>query len=241
MQFNYSIPNTIKIIGEFTSIDGGSSIHWPYENEVVLINPLKNEKTKINTSFADFVWVLINTDAELPDIGLFHKNREKDCARAIETIQKKINIEKLTDLNLEDFRSVEHFLADPLIRKRAYHVISENYRVLEAEKALRNNNLKRLGTFMKATHTSLNTNFEMNFSALNEIVTEANKFEASMGGRLLTDNFFGYTLHLIKKESFDDFKTALSYIMFKEYRRNIEFYKIESSDDISELYSLHQK
>ncbi len=235
MDFNYNIPSTIKVIGEFTAIDGGSSIHWSYDSDFIIANPLKGSEKQIHSKGEDYIWIFIKTDAELPDITKFYENREKDCKKAFDTIKKKKDIAHLTDLDLQNFRDVEHLLADPLIRKRAYHVISENYRVEEAEKAIRNKNFKRLGKFIKATHASLNTNFEMNFSVLNDIVSEAENFECHLGGRILTDNFFGYTLHLLEKEGFDDFKSGMSYMMYKNHKRAIECFRLESQQDIENL------
>jgi len=54
--------------------------------------------------------------------------------------------------------------------KRAHHVISENQRVLDAVKALKNNDMTVLRELMRASHQSLKHDFEVTVPATDGLV-----------------------------------------------------------------------
>ena len=59
------------------------------------------------------------------------------------------------------FIILEKYINDPVIRRRAKHVISENGRVLEAVKVLKENNIARFGELMNQSHDSLKDDYEV--------------------------------------------------------------------------------
>lgn len=80
-------------------------------------------------------------------------------------------------------------IADPLIRRRARHVVAENARVLAAVAALKAGDLQRFGTFMVESHYSLAADFEVSTPVLNRLVEQA--LDAGASGARLTGAGFG--------------------------------------------------
>lgn len=105
--------------------------------------------------------------------------------KSVEAAAKVLGVQALRDA---DGLMVES-LVDPLLRMRAYHVVSENARVLAAVDALRAGDAGRFGTLMVESHRSLAQNFEVSTEALDHLVDSA--LEAGAYGARLTGAGFG--------------------------------------------------
>ena len=57
------------------------------------------------------------------------------------------------------FELSEKKIIDPVVYKRAKHVITENNRVLEAKNCLLESNIEKFGKLMNDSHDSLKNNF----------------------------------------------------------------------------------
>ncbi|GAB4161518.1 MAG: galactokinase [Candidatus Promineifilaceae bacterium] len=102
---------------------------------------------------------------------------------------------------------------DPLLRRRARHVISENERVLQAVEAMRAGDAARLGQLMNASHASLQDDFEVSSTELNQMVDAARQHTACYGARMTGAGFGGCAVALIAAKDGADFvaQTATAY------------------------------
>lgn len=82
-------------------------------------------------------------------------------------------------------------IGDPVLRRRARHVVTENHRVMTAAKALRRGDWKTLGEAMFASHASLRDDFEVSTPLLDEIVTNLANTPGVHGARLTGAGFGG--------------------------------------------------
>jgi galactokinase len=82
-------------------------------------------------------------------------------------------------------------LADPLIRKRARHVVSENARVRAFSEALRVGELHQAGALMIESHRSLRDDFEVSTPELDALVSRLVATPGVFGARLTGAGFGG--------------------------------------------------
>jgi galactokinase len=87
-------------------------------------------------------------------------------------------------------------LADPLLRRRARHVTSENDRVRDFAEALRGGDLRGAGTLMFESHRSLATDFEVSTPTLDALV-DALRTDGVYGARLTGAGFGGCVIALV--------------------------------------------
>ncbi|MGV8997243.1 MAG: galactokinase [Parvibaculaceae bacterium] len=87
-------------------------------------------------------------------------------------------------------------LVDPLLNKRARHVVSENKRVLAAVDALQSCDPLGFGTLMVESHWSLARDFEVSTDALDHLV-EAALSAGAHGARLTGAGFGGCVVALV--------------------------------------------
>jgi galactokinase len=87
-------------------------------------------------------------------------------------------------------------LTDPLLRRRARHVVSENARVLATAELLREGRLAEVGALMTASHTSLRDDFEVSTPALDRLVERMLATPGVYGARLTGAGFGGCVVAL---------------------------------------------
>jgi galactokinase len=87
-------------------------------------------------------------------------------------------------------------LEDPLLRRRARHVVTENRRVLEFADCLWMGDLAGAGRLMAASHESLASDFEVSTPALDALVAELCAVPGVYGARLTGAGFGGCVVAL---------------------------------------------
>lgn len=90
----------------------------------------------------------------------------------------------------------EAAIEDPLIRRRARHVLSENARVDAFRDALETGDIGLAGALMDESHTSLASDYEVSTPALDSLVTSLRQLPGVHGARLTGAGFGGYVVVL---------------------------------------------
>ena len=80
---------------------------------------------------------------------------------------------------------------DPLVAKRARHVVTENQRVLDAVETLKHNDLTKLGELMGQSHESMRDDFEITVPQIDYLVELAQLVIGKTGGARMTGGGFG--------------------------------------------------
>ncbi len=90
---------------------------------------------------------------------------------------------------------------DPLVRKRAQHVVDEVARTLQAREALLGGDLAGFGAQMTAAHASLRDLFGVSIEELDALVEYACEWEGLYGTRLTGAGFGGCTVMAVDTEA----------------------------------------
>ncbi|WP_426572396.1 galactokinase [Aquihabitans sp. McL0605] len=95
-------------------------------------------------------------------------------------------------------------LADPVLRRRARHVISENQRVSDVAAALPAGDLQAVGRAMAASHASLRDDFEVSTDVLDALVDRLAATPGVIGARLTGAGFGGCVVALTRPGALDE-------------------------------------
>ena len=114
------------------------------------------------------------------------------------------SVETLRDLTLADLHAYWERL-DPIGRRRAQHVLSENDRVRRGVEALRQGDPASLGALMSASHVSSRDDFENSSPALDALVEAAEGAPGFLGGKLSGAGWAGCTVNLVRLEDAEAF------------------------------------
>jgi galactokinase len=98
---------------------------------------------------------------------------------------------------------------DPIGRKRARHVLSENERVRQGVEALKRNDVVAFGRLMSASHASSRDDFENSSKALDALIEAAESAPGFLGGKLSGAGWAGCTVNLVRAELAHDFAEAV--------------------------------
>ena len=140
---------------------------------------------------------------------------------------------KLRQMSLETVEKNKKTLGDTLY-KRAFHVVSENVRVLKAIEAIKKSDWENLGRLLYASHESLRNFYEVSTWEMDFIIEELKKFDVVYGARMIGGGFGGSILILSRRESSEE----ISKIMAKyesEFDAKIKVYAVSTSDGVQEL------
>jgi galactokinase len=80
---------------------------------------------------------------------------------------------------------------DPVVHRRARHVVTENERVAAAAAALAAGDLERMGELMQASHASMRDDFEITVPAIDRLVDIVKAAIGTNGGVRMTGGGFG--------------------------------------------------
>ena len=103
-------------------------------------------------------------------------------------------------MTLEQLSAKRHNLPD-LIYRRCRHIVTENARVLEAERALNAGNFVACGRAMNASHVSMRDDFEITCPEIDTLVGLAQSVEGVYGSRMTGGGFGGCTVSLVEASS----------------------------------------
>jgi len=138
--------------------------------------------------------------------------RRREAEKALKILQNVFphkKITKLRDINFNMLKNGRSKL-DDLSFRRAFHVVSENNRVLDVRQALKKGNLSIIKEKLAESHQSLRDNYEVSCRQLDIAIEEANKIVGFVAGRMTGGGFGGCTINLVEKNHAINFVRQLS-------------------------------
>ncbi len=112
--------------------------------------------------------------------------RRNQCEAAAAFFKRKA----LRDVSVAELERAEGQL-EPILYRRARHVISENRRTQEAYQCLSVNNIEKVSELMRQSHASLKNDFEVTTPELDFLADILNKRLGNQGGARMTGGGFG--------------------------------------------------
>ncbi len=150
------------------------------------------------------VVVILDTGTRRELVDSAYNERRSQCEEAA----KYFGVKALRDVTIGQFETNKGQL-DPLIARRARHIITENERTIEAARAMKDNDSVKMGQLMIESHISLRDDFEVSSAALDLMVDLALKHKACFGARMTGGGFGGCAVALIAEAAVQDFIDTL--------------------------------
>jgi galactokinase len=122
-----------------------------------------------------------------------YRTRREECVRACAAL----GVASLRDVEIGELPRVMR-LPDPLGR-RARHVIGENARVLRAVEAMRDGDMRVLGSLWGESHASMRDDYEVSVPAVDRLVSIAEAESHVFGARLTGGGFGGSVVVLVER------------------------------------------
>jgi galactokinase len=168
--------------------------------------------------------IITNTNKRRGLTDSKYNERRAECEKAVELISAHRPIRNLSEMTVNDLWMLDSYIEDPLVRKRAKHVITENGRTLAAIKALENNDIKLLGKLMNESHDSLCNDYEVTGAELDTLVYEGRKLHGVIGTRMTGAGFGGCTVSIVESGHADEFIRRLGEVYTAKTGLVADFY-----------------
>ncbi len=154
--------------------------------------------------------VILDTMTRRGLVDSKYNERRAECERAA----AHFGVKALRDVTLEQLEAAKAQL-EPVVYRRARHVITENARTLDALDAMRANDVPRLGALLNASHESLRDDFEVTHAedkpdALDMMVQCARAHAGCIGARMTGGGFGGCAVAVVRAEAVESFTQQVS-------------------------------
>lgn len=156
------------------------------ERKHALLIDCRSLETKSVSMPRDMAVVIINSNKKRGLVDSEYNTRRQQC----EEVARFFGVPALRDVTIEQFDAKKH-LVDPIVAKRAKHVITENDRTQLASQALQDHDWKLLSQLMEQSHISMRDDFEITCSEVDILVDLIKDVIGENGGVRMTGGGFG--------------------------------------------------
>jgi galactokinase len=134
----------------------------------------------------DIAVVIINSNVRRGLVGSEYNTRREQC----EAAARFFGVEALRDVDLPAFEARAAGL-DPVVARRARHIITDSQRAIDLSAALKTGDLARVGQLMADSHASMRDDFEITVAPVDALVSIVKAVLGSAGGVRMTGGGFG--------------------------------------------------
>ncbi len=164
-----------------------------------------------------------------------YNTRRQECETGVAILQKHYpKVGSLRDATIEMLEKHQPEF-DPVVYKRCSFIVQENNRVLDACKALQENDLVFFGQKMYASHAGLQHDYEVSCPELDFLVEQAKQQSSVLGARMMGGGFGGCTINIVSINAVDDFVAAMSAAYEQQFKIQLPTYIAEIVDGSSEF------
>lgn len=224
-----------EFIGVNSGIMDQFAVTFGEQNKALKLNCETLDYQAVDCNLGDHYLAIINTNKPRKLAESKYNERVQECQTALQALQKELSINNLCDINAVTLEEHKSLIQDPVVLKRAKHVIEENDRVEFAAEALAENRLADFGELMYDSHDSLKNLYEVSGKELDTVVEFCSGYEHVTGARMTGAGFGGCAIALVKKDHFDDFSAKITDHYTQQIGYAPSVYRSEIGDGVKEL------
>jgi galactokinase len=189
------------IMDQFTSVLGQSG-------HLLLLDCRSTQVQMVPLSDPEVEVLIINTNVKHELTGGEYAQRRSQC----EAAARAMGVVSLREATLDTLHAYAGML-EPVLQRRARHVIGENDRTTKAAACLSRGQWAEVGRLMYASHASLRDDYEVSCEELDVLVELAQQRGgdgAVIGSRMTGGGFGGCTVSLVRKDHLDQLAASIA-------------------------------
>lgn len=173
--------------------------------------------------------VIGNTNKQRGLVDSEYNKRRAECGAAVALLERSYpEVRALRDVS-EEMLEARRRDMDPVVYRRARHVVTENGRVLKSVEALKRGDIERFGRLMNESHDSLRDDYEVSCSELDVMVDAARGIPGVYGSRMTGAGFGGCTVSIVSSEQVGQFRERVGQTYKQAANRQATFYVCRAS------------
>lgn len=228
-----------RVENEFIGLSSGIMDQYAValgkKNQAILLNcdTITHEYMPFETG--EYRLVIINSRKQRQLAESKYNERFAECREALAQLQTVLPVQHLCEITPAVFEKHAHLVTNPVVRRRALHVITENDRVQKACTALQAGDIAALGQLLYASHDSLKNDYEVSGKELDTIVEFCRQQEACAGARMTGAGFGGCAIALVKETAIPDFSERLIHYYEERVGYPAEVFVSAIGDGVGEI------
>jgi len=184
---------------------------------------------KLTPDLGDYVFAVADSGVERSLGSSAYANRVEESAQAMGKISSMLGVElsHLAQLTSDQLAAVSQRpdQIDPVLLRRARHVVSETERVRQGTLAAERNDWPEFGQLMTSSGRSSAVDYEISHPRVEELVAEIGRIPGVLGARMMGGGEGGTALTLLRRKSVE----SLEEILRRGYYRR---YEMSTRDDL---------
>jgi galactokinase len=185
---------------------------------------LESESIDLGFAAAGLALVVIDTGVSHAHATGGYGERRASC----EAGAAALGVAALRDLTVDDLPRARAELDDVTVR-RVRHVVTENQRVLDVVRALREDGPTAIGPLLDASHASLRDDFEISIPEL-DLAVETARENGALGARMTGGGFGGAAIALTPLDAVSRMQVAIDGAFAEHGFAAPEVYPVRPSD-----------
>lgn len=164
-----------------------------------------------------------------------YARRRQQCEQAVDALRATHPaIQSLRDVSAELLERAQSSL-DPTLFRRARHVVTEIKRTSDAAFLLGKRRYEEVGKLMRASHHSLQTDYEVSCAELDFLSEEAMSVRGVYGARMTGGGFGGCIVALVQPRAVEPLSAQLRQSYKRKFNRDPEIYVTSAGAGVTVL------
>lgn len=203
------------------------------DGHVILLDCKSMEHTYIPIDLSPYRIILLNTKVSHNLASSEYNTRRKECGEGIWAIQKKYpGIRTLRDVDRSVLEECRSEMSDTIYNRCSF-IVSENARVLEAAKALREKDMESFGRLLYAAHEGIGKLYEVSCPESDFLVDFSKKCNGVLGARQIGGGFGGCILNIVHEDAVGYFIKDSTEAYKKRFNIDLESFEVRPSGGTS--------
>jgi galactokinase len=190
-----------------------------------LLMDCRSLKTELVPLPPDMTIVVLDTGTRRGLVDSAYNERRQQCNMAA----RFFGVPALRDVSRVELDANTAAL-DPIVHRRARHVIGENMRTRQAVRAMSQKDARALGQLVNASHISLRDDFEVSSLQLDQMVDCAQQDSACYGARMTGAGFGGCAIAIVQTDAVRNFCETVTINYQKTTGLKPEIYPCTATD-----------
>jgi galactokinase len=194
-----------RVVGAPTGIMDQSASLLGQKDSAVFLDCRSLEAQIVDLGFdaAGLVLLIMDTGVSHSHATGGYAERRASC----ELGARELGVESLRDVGVDDLDRARAILDDITFR-RVRHVVTENQRVLDTVRTLREKGPAAIGDLLDASHVSMRDDFEISVPEL-DLAVETAQSNGALGARMTGGGFGGAAIALVRPDDLSRLQVAI--------------------------------
>lgn len=211
------------IMDQFASVFGK-------ENNLIKLDCRSLEYEYIPIVLENYEILLLNTNVKHSLASSAYNKRREACEAAVALVQQKYpSVSSLRDISIAQLEEMVKPISAEYFQKAKF-VVEENQRLLNANEALKSNDISKLGQLLYGAHWALSKEYEVSCPELDFLVSTASTLSEVAGARMMGGGFGGCTINIVEKGKSQTVIEKISSLYFDRFQLNLTPIHVSISD-----------